>query len=285
MDTWTAVTATAAGELEDALASFLIDCGAPGIETSAHGAAIEITAHFPGRAPLERIERFCDLLPEIFPGLGRPQLRTRRVQGEDWAENWKAHFPPLAIGERLYVHPPWCRDVPATRLGIEIDPGMAFGTGHHPSTRGCLRLLEIALRERASSRVLDVGTGSGILAIAAAKLGGEEIWAIDVDGEACRIAAENAERNEVRLRIAAGLDAVPGSFDVIVANLFAAQLVSLAPKLAALLHPGGLAIGSGILWEEAAKVEAAWRAAGLEPRAEQTEEDWTTVGFVRTAAR
>jgi ribosomal protein L11 methyltransferase len=286
MDGWTAVTVTAPAEMEDALGSFLMDQGAPGLEVSRDDGAVEVTAHFAGAAPVEVIERFCDLLPDLFPGCRRPRVGSRPVSDENWAENWKDHFPPLSIGERLYVHPPWVRTIPAGRTGIEIDPGMAFGTGHHPSTRGCLCLLEAVLRDRPGSRVLDLGTGSGILAIAASKLGAGEVWAVDTDADACRIATENAERNGVGplVHVAGDLDAVSGRFDLVIANLFAPQLVALAERIFVLLRDGAVAIGSGVLESEAAAVRRAWQAAGLTAHAEHAEEGWVTLAFRRKAS-
>lgn len=279
--TWTAVVVTAAPPLAEAIESFLFDHGAPGLETEERGAETRITAHFAAAPPLAELAGYLDALLESQPALPRPRVETATVADSGWASSWKAHFPPLAIGERLFVHPPWIAEVPAGRLSIVLDPGMAFGTGHHASTRGCLVLLEAALRARSGARVLDLGTGSGILAIAARKLGAGEVWAIDVDADACAVAAGNAAVNGVRgLHIDTDLAAARGPFDVVLANLFAAQLVALAPAIAGRLAPGGAAIGAGILAAEAAGVAAAWRGAGL-----ATDGDWGDDGWVALAFR
>ena len=285
MPTWTAVTITAAAELAEPLGSFLLDRGAPGLETEDVGERVRITAHFAGAAPLAEIDAFVAAVREIVPGAAQPQIAVDTVTDRDWAENWKAHFPPLAIGQRLFVHPPWIDSIPAGRVPIVLDPGMAFGTGHHASTRGSLILLERALRDTAAARVLDFGTGSGILAIAAAKLGAAEVWGIDIDADACAIAAENAAVNGVaeRVRIAAELAAVPGSFDVVVANLLANLLIDVAADIAARVRPGGVAIGAGILIEEAAAVRGAWRAAGLADLGEHADEGWVALAAQRSA--
>lgn len=275
------MTVTAPAELAESIGSFLLDQGAPGLQTEEDGDWVCVTAHFGGEAPLAALGRFLDGLTDLFPGRARPEVRHTEVTDSGWAENWKEHFPPLEIGRRFFVHPPWITEVPAGRIGIVIDPGMAFGTGHHGSTAGCLRLLEEAMERRRADRVLDLGTGSGILAIAAAKLGTREILAVDIDPDACRIAAENAAANGVgdAIRFTERLSDAPGPFDLVVANLFAQQLVDLAGEIETRLAPGGQAIGSGILVDEAESVRDAWSAAGLEERASCAEERWVSLAF------
>ena len=276
---WTAVIITAAAELAESLGSFLIDQGAPGLQTEDVGDAVRLTAHFAGEPPLKALAHYCDVLREIVPGAPPPEIRVEQVPETAWAENWKAHFSPLPIGRTLFVHPPWVAEIPPGRVGIVIDPGMAFGTGHHASTRGCLCLLEQVMQRGGVRRVLDIGTGSGILAIAAAKLGAEEIWAVDTDPDACRVALENAQLNGVcaGLHVCTRIDDVPGTFDLVLANLLPPQLIELAEEIARRLRSGGVAIGSGILTDEAPAVINAWEAAGLDPHARWEEEGWVTV--------
>ncbi len=282
--TWTAVTVTAAPPLVEAIESFLIDHGAPGLESEERGDATRITAHFADSPPLAELARYLDGLVEAHPSLPRPGVETATVTDSGWAENWKTHFPPLSIGERLFVRPPWVDEVPGGRVSIVLDPGMAFGTGHHASTRGCLELLEAALVARPGARVLDLGTGSGILAIAARKLGADEIFAIDIDPDACAVAAENAAVNDVHgLHIGIDIDAARGPFDVVLANLFAVQLVEFAPLIAGRLAAGGTAIGAGILAAEADAVATAWRAAGLIAAGEWRDEGWVALAFRKPA--
>ena len=285
MGAWTAVVVTAVAELAEPLESFLLDRGAPGLQREDIGAGVRITAHFADAPPLAALDVFVDALGEIFPGRPRPAVAVESVPDEPWAENWKMHFPALEIGERLFVHPPWVGGAPAGRIGIVLDPGMAFGTGHHASTRGCLMLLERALAAHPGARVLDLGTGSGILAIAAAGLGAGEIWAVDTDPEACAIAAQNARANQVaaRIRIAAALDDVPGRFEIVVANLLAGLLIDLAAAIATHLHPGGTVIGAGVLLEEAPAVRRAWRAVGLADDGTLADGEWVAL-TARSAA-
>jgi ribosomal protein L11 methyltransferase len=277
--TWTAVTITTVPELAEPIESFLFDRGAPGLQTEETAGRVRITAHFSAAAPLAALQTFVASLRELFPAAAAPLVDVEAIADDGWAENWKAHFPPLAIGERLFVRPPWIAPAPAGRIDIVIDPGMAFGTGHHASTSGCLVLLERALRARPLARVLDIGTGSGILAIAAAKLEAEAVWAIDTDPDACAVAAQNAALNGVgdRLRIESALAAVPGRFEVVLANLLAGILIDLAGETAARLQPEGIVIGAGVLVEEAAAVRAAWRAAGLVDDGELADGGWVAL--------
>lgn len=278
---WTSVTVIAAPPLIEAIEGFLLDLGAPGLETEERGETTRITAHFEA-APLAALQGYLAELAALHPSLPASRIETGTVTDSGWAENWKAHFPPLLIGDRLFVHPPWIGDVPAGRIGIVLDPGMAFGTGHHASTRGCLVLLEGAMRPGA--QVLDLGTGSGILAIAARKLGAGDIWAIDIDPDACTVAAENATVNDVHgLHIGTDLADARGPFNVILANMFAAQLVELATEIAGRLAAGGIAIGAGILAAEADAVADAWRAAGLVADGDWRDEGWVALAYRKPA--
>ena len=274
---------TAPGELAEGVANFLIDRGAPGLQTEELNGSVRLTAHFEGDVPLPALERFCDALLELFPGAARPEVRLAPVSEAAWAENWKAHFPPLVIGKRMFVHPPWIAAIPEKRIAIEIDPGMAFGTGQHASTRGSLRLLERAMDGCSTPRVLDVGTGSGVLAIAAAKLGATDVWAIDIDLDAGRIAAANARVNHVSPTVHVGsrLEDTRGTFNIIVANLLAMQLVDLAPQLVPRLQPDGMLIGAGILANEVSSVSQAWVTSGLRPDARDQEQGWVALAFRR----
>lgn len=283
MRAWKAVTVTTPADVADSLGSFLLDHGAPGLITEEDAGRVRLTAHFSSEPPLAELDDYLSYLHELHPGLPRATVDLREVCEESWADNWKENFPPLCIGERLFVHPPWIHDVPPGRSGIQIDPGMAFGTGQHESTRGCLLLLERAMRHGTSARVLDVGTGSGILAIAAAKLGSPEVWAIDVDPDACTVARENADINDVAraIHVADSLEEVPGQFDILLANLFAPQLVELAPRFLSFLRRNATLIGSGILAVEADSVCRAWTAAGLVETERHQENEWVTLAYRR----
>lgn len=208
-------------------------------------------------------------------------MLSRPVDEEDWAESWKAFFHPERIGERLVVKPSW-RDFEALPgdLVLEIDPGMAFGTGTHPTTAMCLRLLEKRLEP--GWRVMDVGCGSGILMLAATALGAERVVGVDRDPVAAAIARENLVRNRVpgeRFDVVTGslLDAVRGVCDLIVANILAEVIVDLLEAVPALLKPGGLFIGSGIIREQARDIQEAAERNGLHIRETVTEDQWIAV--------
>ena len=203
--------------------------------------------------------------------IGTPRLR--RLDEEDWLESWKASFTPIRIG-RFLIRPTWADATEAgNALVVELDPGMAFGTGLHPTTQQCLEALSEA--ELAGRSLLDVGTGSGILAIAAGKRGAGPIVATDVDELAVRAARENCERNDVTATIALGSAAdVSGTFDVVVANIVAATLQSIAAELRARLAPGGTLIVAGIVAE---KEQATVDALGLQVVRRDQRDDWVSL--------
>jgi ribosomal protein L11 methyltransferase len=246
-------------------AADLFDLGASGVEvrdgegTPMPGAAQPAA----GRA----------LLVAFFPD--RPSADVARaalggdvteLPDEDWSESWKRGLGPLTVG-RVHVRPSWVdAPAPAGLVEVVLDPGMAFGTGTHPTTSLCLASLSDLLGARAGASVLDVGTGSGLLAIAARKLGAGRVAANDNDPVAVEVARENAARNGVVLELTvAPLAGIAGTFDVVVANILANTLVELAPELAAKLTPGGVVLLSGILAPQEAEVRAAYVAAGLAP--------------------
>jgi ribosomal protein L11 methyltransferase len=217
------------------------------------------------------------------------ELRIRVVDEADWAEAWKAYFPVLRVGRRLVIRPTWRRHrrEPGDVV-LALDPGMAFGTGLHPTTRLCLAATE-ALADRgvlAGARVLDVGCGSGILAIAALRLGAATALGIDTDPIAIEATTANARRNRLVRRLRARLGSIPSgepAFDVVLANLIAGLLVPLASTLRAEVRPGGTLLASGIFADREAEVREAFEAAGLRVAARLSEGDWVAVEAVRPA--
>ena len=211
------------------------------------------------------------------------ELRTRVVHEEDWAEAWKAHFPVLRVGRRLVIRPTWRRhrSEPGDVV-LALDPGMAFGTGLHPTTRLCLALVE-DLADRgllAGARVLDVGCGSGILAIAAARLGAASVLGVDPDPIAIESTTANARRNRLARRVRARQASIPSGnrpFDVVLANLVASLLVELAPRLRDELVPGGTIVASGIFVDREDEVGRAFESAGLRVTGRGAEGDWVAL--------
>jgi ribosomal protein L11 methyltransferase len=192
-------------------------------------------------------------------------LRTRWRQEEEWADAWKQFFRLNRVGRRLVVCPTWIDYSPeADEVLIRLDPGMAFGTGEHPTTRLCLESLETCLRP--DQTVLDLGTGSGILAIAAALMGAERVVAVDIDPVAVGIARENAAMNGVegRVQVLEGsLEAAKPPFDLILANISSAGIIQMAPELARALAPQGRLIASGIGDHLAGTCQAVLQNTGL----------------------
>jgi ribosomal protein L11 methyltransferase len=281
---WFELTVEVPQEWSDAVASFLFDNGTPGLQTEDRKERSALIAYFRNEPPIEPLRRLLAAIggSAVRGGL---DIRVRRIADVDWAHNWKPHFQPLLIGERLYVCPSWAAPAPSGRAAVVIDPGMAFGTGHHGSTRGCLRLLDCATRELRINRALDLGTGSGVLAIALAKLGVPEVWAIDNDPSARAIAAGNIERNRVGacVRTASNLDEVPGPFDLVIANLFANILEELAPRLTQAVRPGGTLICSGFVAGDELRMRDVYRALGMVLDRHCEEETWVTLALRRKA--
>ncbi len=225
------------------------------------------------------------------------ELEVRPVQEEEWASAWKSHFPVLRVGRRLVIRPTWRRH--RARPGdvvLALDPGMAFGTGLHPTTRLCLAGIERWADEGLleGARVLDVGCGSGILAIAAARLGARSVHGVDTDPIAVEATLANARRNRVARRVSAARGSVPlagrqqaacGPFDLVLANLIASLLTDLAGPLGASIAPGGRMLASGIFIDREAQVVEAFRAAGLRVVDRAQETDWVLLDVERPSDR
>ena len=202
-------------------------------------------------------------------------VETAGVEQEDWQNAWRKYYHPMDIGRRLAVVPSW-QDYPTGRIALRLDPGLAFGTGGHETTSLCLEALDELVA--GGERVLDIGTGSGILAIAALKLGAAAAEGVDIDPVAVRTACENAALNGVADRFV-GLegdlsDKASGRYDIITANIVANAIIALAPAVPALLAAGGRFIASGIIDSRADEVAAALTAAGLAPAVRREKRGW-----------
>lgn len=204
-------------------------------------------------------QAFHDLLQHGLEK-GNGLLQWKEVQEEDWASSWKEYFHPVKIGERIVIKPSWEEYTPAENdLIIELDPGMAFGTGTHHTTAMCCRALEEVIQP--GQMVFDIGTGSGILAVAAAKLGATEVQAVDLDPVAVRVAKENVAINGVdgQVKVSQGdlLTGITGKADVIIANIIADIVIQLVKDIPGRLKDDGVFIASGIITERLSDVTAA----------------------------
>jgi ribosomal protein L11 methyltransferase len=258
---------------------------------------VYVPADAHGEEARARIEEGLWHLRQIgFGEIGGVGIRL--LPEEDWANAWKAHYHVTRLGQRTVIKPSWREHTPqAGEAVVELDPGMAFGTGLHPTTRSCVLALEETLRP--GDHVLDVGSGSGILSLAALKLGAAQVLALDVSAVAVEATRSNAaankvaERLEARLATLVGAEGEPfaplapevtvltaeevGAYDVVVANIIARVIAQLAPALVQTTRPGGTLIASGILVERRQEAEGPLRAAGLEEIRDLVEGDWVTL--------
>ncbi len=227
-------------------------------------------------------------LPELTPeaDLGSLTIDEQTVRDEDWSELWKQYYKPFRVGERLIVKPTWEEYAPLPKdLILELDPGMAFGTGQHETTTLCMELLEQWIVP--GCRCIDVGTGTGILAIAAAKLGAGEVLAIDIDQDAVRVAARNVVQNHcdrvVNVRQGDLLKGAAdiGQADVMVANIIADVICMLAEPARAHIREGGALICSGIIREREQDVQNALAAAGYTVARRLSKGEWVCLGARR----
>jgi len=292
------LSVSASGETSDALTNFLWEQGALGVvEEESPSAPSHIDAFFPETASSTGLLHAVIAYRASLQALGFPVSPaepevTALVDG-DWASAWQQAFPPIEVGARIVIVPPWHArpdDATGARVQVIIEPGRAFGTGHHGSTESCLRLTEEALRSAGllAPRVLDVGTGTGILAITAVKLGAPAVLAIDVDPDAISAARWNAERNACADRVlleVAGPEAVSGRepFPLVLANLLSHTHLALLPQYTRLVAAEGLLVLGGILADEDQVVIDAVGAAGFVRVTRVVIDGWSALLFRRSA--
>ena len=279
---WVEVTVTTAPSAVEAVANILLECRTGGVEeTHPSTGVVQLRGYLPvgpaTEVTLAAIRRRVLALPQFGLDLGAGRIETTVVEDSGWAHAWKNHFRPFLVGSRIWITPTW-EDVPppAGRIAIALDPGMAFGSGLHASTQLCLKVLEDRLRS--GSRVFDIGTGSGILSIAAAKMGAASVLAIDVDPVAVGVASGNVAHNGVagvvEVREGDLLRGILADADVILANLTAEIHMDLLPTVLDHLAFGGWVVASGIVADRQLEVEAVARASGLVVREVRREAEW-----------
>jgi ribosomal protein L11 methyltransferase len=284
------LTVDAGEDAAEALTNFLWEQGAVGVvQEEAPGVPARLRAFFAtsGEAAETadlnaRVDAYLDGLRALGLAAGA-QARLAPVADEDWAAAWREHFRPVAVGRALLVAPPWETPAASERVVLVIEPGRAFGTGHHGTTAGCLELLEALVAGSRPARALDLGTGSGILAIAAARLGVTDVLACDLDPDAVAAATANAARNGVGERVRAVLgDAATLATEpapLVVANLLASAHRALARRYAGLVAVGGALVLGGLLDAEASVVAAALAVHGFRGEAVRSLEGWTSLAL------
>lgn len=293
-------------ELVEAIANFLIDEDSNGVVIEDVDAGdlfadrrrmgwLWIRAYFqePAMTALrERLDTYLEELAGLFPLSEPPVLDQRIPEIQDWSQCWRRFFRPQPITPRILVRPTWDEEpVPAGMQAVTLDPGMAFGTGKHPSTRLCIRALEDEVLHPTDDRkpkkvfsLLDVGTGSGILALAAARLGVPRVLGVDVDAEAVTAARTNISGNQLDHRVEVSderVDEIIESFDVVMANIVADVLIGMKKDLVARLAPGGTLILSGILRNQGAWLKHEFLSQQLSFVTAHHDDEWCALVFER----
>lgn len=233
-----------------------------------------------------KIRQALSALAGIHPELADVHVDPRELADHDWASDWQQHFPPFRVGSRLVIHPSWV-DWPKTgdEVVLTLDPGQAFGTGTHATTGLCLEALSQHFESsRPPRKILDVGTGSGILAMAGAALGATEVVACDIDSDACRVAVENVEHNRLSQTITITdkpLDQINGQYDLVLANILAGENIRLASQLVERLAPQGRLVLSGILIEQEQQVIRGFATFPLIHISTSHRDEWTCIVYQR----
>ncbi|MBT9157843.1 MAG: Ribosomal protein L11 methyltransferase [Firmicutes bacterium] len=249
---------------------------------------VRITAYLPllegTFRQIEEIRLAVSALPDFGLDPGRGEVLVAEILEEDWASAWKEYYQPIVVGPKLVIKPSWEEFTPAPGQNIvELDPGMAFGTGSHATTVMCLEFMHG--RELAGKRVLDLGCGSGILALAAAKLGAAEVVALDYDPLAVKVAAENVRLNQLEGHVAVAeshlFAAARGRYDFIVANIIARIIIELLPSLGSYLAPDGMFLASGIIRDKLDSVLYAIEHNGFLVQQSFEQREWVTLAVVR----
>ena len=267
--------------------SYLFSRYGKGLSTEPQGAGrvmLRTYLESGSRQRMARIEVGVRLVSSVEP-LGELIIRDLD-DGEDWQNSWKEHYGALAVGSRLIIKPSWVEleeGASEGRVVIELDPGIAFGTGYHPTTYTCMEALEELVQP--GMRILDLGTGSGILTITALKLGAASALALDIDGQAVTAARQNFRRLRLQKQVTLAKGSVPhpaapdGATDLAVANISARGVADRAPFIFRALRPGGIFVASGMLATQRPEVDDAALALGFTPELEWPRDEWLTLAY------
>ena len=267
--------------------SYLFGRYGRGLSTEPEGAGRVLLRTYLESGSKERLARI-DVGIRLVGSVGKlGELAIRDLDDdEDWQNNWKEHYAALPVGERLVIKPSWVDLEPEQahgRVVIDLDPGIAFGTGYHPTTYTCMEALEELVEP--GMRVLDLGTGSGILSITALMLGAGSAVALDIDSQAVTAARRNFRRLRLQDRISLAKGSVPhpsagdGTIDLAVANISARGVADRSPFLLRALKPGAMLVASGLLATQRPEVEDTLLALGFVPELEWPKEEWLTLGY------
>lgn len=272
MVNWAKITVTTSQEASEAVANLLFELNATGVEFKDNEAStVDLIAHYPlddrVGARMQKLRDFLTALPTWGIQPHPATIDLEHIKSEKWEEAWKSAFPPRRVGRSIVIAPTWS-DVPhnKTEILIQLDPGMAFGTGYHPTTRLTLELLERTVKSH--HQVADIGTGSGILTIAAVKLGAKHVDAIDIDPTAIPVAAANFQANGVTAQVCLsqgdGLKGIENRYHLIIGNILTKAILPMIPLCARRLSPDGIVIFSGILETELSQIQSVLEANQLQ---------------------
>jgi ribosomal protein L11 methyltransferase len=288
---WIQLELTCPTEYADSLATLLIEQGALGTEDRDHTpppAPFEPTppptpnphttlvAYFESSFDTTQQQSIVELAERFH--LPPHTLKWSKLRDDGWSTKWQSFFKPLPIGQHILICPTWETAPDTTRHLLWLDPGMAFGTGHHATTKGCIHFLEELIPH--TTELLDVGCGSGILSMAAAKLGATSILGVDIDAEAVQIAIENAERNQIDhicTFATTPIESIKQTFPLVVANIQAHILTPMAPHLQTALQPQGTLLMSGIWHTFRDALVQTFTDRGFQLLQEHEEESWITL--------
>jgi ribosomal protein L11 methyltransferase len=284
---WVSLSVWSPEVVQEPMANFLVEQTSRGVEFKGNWIKAYCRQGEEARYCLKQLYRYYKDLQQQYPELPTLKVLQEDLQDEDWAEAWKTFFKPIRVGSSIVVKPSWESYEPsADQVVIEIDPERAFGTGNHPSTALCIEILEhiissvIVGEGDSGPSVLDVGTGSGILGIVAARQGAQRVLGLEIDPEALEAAQRNVDRNGVGEAMSVSLtplDQVEQTFDVVVANLTASLLTHMADDLAGHVSAKGLLLLSGILAEQVEEVAKCFETHYFRVVDSRATEEWHAI--------
>jgi len=284
---WVSLSVWCPPAVQEAVVNFLVEQTKRGVQLEGEWVTAYCHDGQEAQVCLQQLTQYYRDLQQLHPNLTEIEVAQKVLPGEDWSETWKSFFKPLIIGKNIVVKPSWEPYEPKPgQLIIEIDPGRAFGTGKHPSTALCLVILELILGESFRKKkdsvtsVLDVGTGSGILGIAAARLGARRVLGLDIDHEALKVTEENLRRNGVEGIMSVSsipLHRLDETYDVVIANLTAPVITKMAASLSRCVSHEGWLVLSGILNGQMEEVVKSFQAHYFKEVDSWTMEEWQAI--------